>query len=533
VGDTYNELERAMTTLWKLPGVFALVFAVFVVGALPAAAVPFCQDPRVPKPGETCNPCAHSSKILGNSLLDAVDEEIKAFITLLGGDVADIDGSFVIDDSGDSLIASLQGDDIRDVSAQFRILEFIMKNPARFPDGSPLSANEVFNAYQTNFDVLRNQKFGDTLAGTLEILIKDIFPFLVYLTLMGKDSDVANIISDDPIVTNGQGALGVLTALVVLLDGTEVNDGLTLNFADNTISNTDFIHFGDELAPDADLDGDGFSNICEWRHFKRNLCLPGFANPAPNVNNSIDYVTAVLDPTITPIGCYVGETPEDDCKVSLSGANVVPPNATAASGEIRYRRFENDETGDVRFQANFFHTVESVAPSARFVRGRVGEAGTQVIRNVADARPTFWEVYLTPAEAAALKDKSNYFEISGLSADTVPVNIAIRGDNNCSGFAPPPPVPHAADLDGNFIIEETEILPLIEYINTGGLRCDGAGGFLSGFGDQNCEPHDSDYNPQDWKINLPELLRLVQLFTAGSYEECIGGSEDGYCIVID
>jgi hypothetical protein len=74
---------------------------------------------------------------------------------------------------------------------------------------------------------------------------------------------------------------------------------------------------------------------------------------------------------------------------------------------------------------------------------------------------------------------------------------------------------------------------LIEYINTGGLRCDGVGGFLSGFGDQNCEPHDSDYNPQDWKINLPELLRLVQLFTAGSYEECIGGSEDGYCIVID
>ena len=30
-------------------------------------------------------------------------------------------------------------------------------------------------------------------------------------------------------------------------------------------------------------------------------------------------------------------------------------------------------------------------------------------------------------------------------------------------------------------------------------------------------PHHSDYNPQDWRISLSELLRLVQLYNSSGY----------------
>ena len=45
-----------------------------------------------------------------------------------------------------------------------------------------------------------------------------------------------------------------------------------------------------------------------------------------------------------------------------------------------------------------------------------------------------------------------------------------------------------------------------------------------------CFPHSSDYNPQDWRISLSEVLRAVQLYNAGGYHPCPeAGTEDGYC----
>jgi hypothetical protein len=41
----------------------------------------------------------------------------------------------------------------------------------------------------------------------------------------------------------------------------------------------------------------------------------------------------------------------------------------------------------------------------------------------------------------------------------------------------------------------------------------------------------SDYNPQDWAIDLSELLRLIQFFNSGGYYACPDdGTEDGYCL---
>jgi len=200
---------------------------------------------------------------------------------------------------------------------------------------------------------------------------------------------------------------------------------------------------------------------------------------------------------------------------------------------VRYRRFENTQTGAERYQINFLHTLESAAPSAKVMKGLPGVAGSETIFTIPVATPTFWEVYVGPVNAQKMKVTSNYFEVTGVSSDDVPVTYTIRGDNSCGVLAPPPPVAHAADTNEDFIVQEAEILAVIEYINAGGLSCNGSNGFLAGPGDQSCTPHDSDYSPQDWKISLPELLRLVQLFTAGEYEQCIDGSEDGYCITVN
>lgn len=90
---------------------------------------------------------------------------------------------------------------------------------------------------------------------------------------------------------------------------------------------------------------------------------------------------------------------------------------------------------------------------------------------------------------------------------------------------------HRADQNGDWKINLGELLRVIQFFNSGGYHCeDGTeDGYAPGSeGDKNCFPHTSDYNEQDWIINLPELLRIIQFFNTGSYYPCPHG-EDGYC----
>jgi len=80
---------------------------------------------------------------------------------------------------------------------------------------------------------------------------------------------------------------------------------------------------------------------------------------------------------------------------------------------------------------------------------------------------------------------------------------------------------HAADTAEPYgLISLSELLRVIQFYNTGGLHCaalpeDTEDGYLPGPGiNANCTPHDSDYAPQDWDINLAEILRLIQIFNA-------------------
>lgn len=89
---------------------------------------------------------------------------------------------------------------------------------------------------------------------------------------------------------------------------------------------------------------------------------------------------------------------------------------------------------------------------------------------------------------------------------------------------------HSGDSDGDQKIDIVELLRLIQFYNVGGYYCasDTEDGYAPGPGDHNCVPHAGDYIDSNWAISHSELLRFVQLYNSDGYMPCLEG-EDGYC----
>lgn len=89
--------------------------------------------------------------------------------------------------------------------------------------------------------------------------------------------------------------------------------------------------------------------------------------------------------------------------------------------------------------------------------------------------------------------------------------------------------PHTADIDADYQADLTELLRVIQFYNSGGFHCAPGteDGYAPGPGYQDCDAHDSDYNPTDWDINIVELLRLIQFYNSGGYHNNEAG-EDSY-----
>lgn len=95
---------------------------------------------------------------------------------------------------------------------------------------------------------------------------------------------------------------------------------------------------------------------------------------------------------------------------------------------------------------------------------------------------------------------------------------------------------HSADLDVNLVIALSEVLRIVQFYTSRGLHCaddvtDTEDGFVPGPGpNDSCVPHDTDYNPQDWAINVGEVLRVIQFYNSSGYRYCpLDGTEDGFC----
>ncbi|MFW5853194.1 MAG: hypothetical protein ACOCU8_00965 [Patescibacteria group bacterium] len=104
---------------------------------------------------------------------------------------------------------------------------------------------------------------------------------------------------------------------------------------------------------------------------------------------------------------------------------------------------------------------------------------------------------------------------------------------------------HSADTNQDGVISQEEYERVEDYFNAGGYHCDSStvDGYAPNESDVDysdaldCNPHDSDYEPQNWKIELSELLRVIQFHNVGGYtyvgegEVCDSEnvSEDGFC----
>ncbi len=103
------------------------------------------------------------------------------------------------------------------------------------------------------------------------------------------------------------------------------------------------------------------------------------------------------------------------------------------------------------------------------------------------------------------------------------------------GEEEPPVIHHSADTNMDWRIDLRELLRIIQFFNSWGYHCaedpsSTEDGYLTGVGtNHSCKPHSSDYFPQNWKIELGELLRAIQFFNSGGYHlDPLG--EDGYGI---
>lgn len=112
--------------------------------------------------------------------------------------------------------------------------------------------------------------------------------------------------------------------------------------------------------------------------------------------------------------------------------------------------------------------------------------------------------------------------------------IAPEGEGDNEGVSP---VFHSADENRNGRIDLVELLRVIQFFNVEAYHCAEApenteDGYLPGPGlKHDCAAHSGDYAPQDWRVSLSELLRVVQLHNSPAYHACPGeGTEDGFCI---
>ncbi len=94
---------------------------------------------------------------------------------------------------------------------------------------------------------------------------------------------------------------------------------------------------------------------------------------------------------------------------------------------------------------------------------------------------------------------------------------------------------HSGDVnqDGHFsLLELLREIELFTSTPDHSYHCDplGEDGFDIGVGDQNCAPYSGDYLEQDWKFSLPELLRMIELYTSTGNHEYVAdaSSPDGF-----
>jgi hypothetical protein len=128
-------------------------------------------------------------------------------------------------------------------------------------------------------------------------------------------------------------------------------------------------------------------------------------------------------------------------------------------------------------------------------------------------------------------------ELSGDGGEGEQLELLMRdseGEAEGESEGEPASGPHYHSLDANndWRLDLNEVLRLIQFFTAGGYSCDASSpdGYAPGSGDHGCTPHASDYHDgADWGIDLTELLRGIQFRNMCGYQEAAPGTtEDGF-----
>ena len=90
---------------------------------------------------------------------------------------------------------------------------------------------------------------------------------------------------------------------------------------------------------------------------------------------------------------------------------------------------------------------------------------------------------------------------------------------------------HPGDLNQDFRFSMSEVLRVCQFFNSDGYQCDAStedGYAVGSGGDQSCVPYPTDNAPQNWRIDLNELLEIIQFYNLHCYQPC-PGAPGTYC----
>jgi len=166
-----------------------------------------------------------------------------------------------------------------------------------------------------------------------------------------------------------------------------------------------------------------------------------------------------------------------------------------------------------------------------------------------DGIPDWWEIRhglepYDPGDADRDADRDSLSNLDEFSVGTDPNSADTDGDSFSdrdevdTGSDPADRLsgPAGSYHDADFMLRDheiglSELLRMIQIYSGTDYHCDAAGKDGYGLGEygaqSSCIRHSADYKPRDWKINLNELLRVIQFYNVGAYHPDADG-EDGF-----
>jgi len=207
-----------------------------------------------------------------------------------------------------------------------------------------------------------------------------------------------------------------------------------------------------------------------------------------------------------------------------------------ADGTYIFEEVTRDRSLKVTFKKVYTITVSaeppngaSIVPSDKEVAVREGENQTFTIKPAGN-----WKITVKADGETVNMSQDNTYTFKNVIGNHT---LSVVSEDM-------PKFYHSADYNSNFHIELNELLRVVQFYNRGEYCCDPAeeDGYKplpeTGDADQSCDqtciPHNADYdsaggsNMQNWEIELPELMRIIQFYNNPDGYHPDAASEDGF-----